>query len=191
MVTICHLVVHVMEQNLNPAVSLITLHALLLLYYCPTIFILSSSNILVSRGFHIYSPNDLNASFSTLHLASEVDYVNLVKWESYFPEFSSLNNSKLEANKEYLAWNLKGRRGVTDTFCSHSVDTKKLCASAAVVHTGVCFSADSSWQHWAAVGPLTPSQSMSSSFGFLCSCRRCVFSSMTRVATFLESHLNH
>lgn len=103
MVTICHLVVHVMEQNLNPAVSLITLHALLLLYYCPTIFILSSSNILVSRGFHIYSPNDLNTSFSTLHLASEVDYVNLVKWESYFPEFSSLNNSKLEANKEYLA----------------------------------------------------------------------------------------
>ena len=129
----------------HPAVSLITFHALLLLYYCPTIFILSSSNILVSQWFHIYSPNDLNASFSTFHLASEVDYVNLVKWESYFPELSSLNSSKLEANKEYLAWNLKGRRRATDKLCSHSVDTKKLCASAAVVHTGVCSSADSSW----------------------------------------------
>ena len=90
MVIICHLVVHVMQQNLNPAVSLITFHALLLLNYCPTIFILSSSNILVSQGFHRYSPDDLNAFFfSTLHLTSEVDYVNLVKWGSYFPELSS------------------------------------------------------------------------------------------------------
>ena len=125
MVTICHLVVHTMQQNLNPAVSLITFHALLLLY-CPTTFILSSPNILMSQGFHIYSPNNLNASFSTPHHTSKVDYVNFVKWESYFPEFSSLNSSKWEANKGCLAWNLKGR-GATDRFCSHSVDTKKQC----------------------------------------------------------------
>ena len=62
--------------------------------------------------------------------------------------FISLNSLlklfQIRSKQRIFGMKFEGRRGATDRFCSRLVDTKKLCARAAVVHTGVCFLADSS-----------------------------------------------
>lgn len=98
-------------------------------------------------------------------------------------------------DKRCLAGDLKCRRRATDIYIY--VSTLKHLVQGESVQVllqfaqAFFFSADSPCQQRAAVGPLAQSETTRSSFSFLNSYTRCMFSSLTRVPTFPECNLKH